>query len=229
MVSPTLILVHGAWGGAWCWRDFRTVLDRRDVTSLAVELPSSRFDADPSTGLAEDAAAVVKLARSVAGPIVLVGHSYGGAVVTEAAPSVSGLERLAYVAALVPVKGQSATTTSREVRVKTLLDEAMEVDGEYLRLNPEIAARALYGECDPTTAKWATDQLSVQTMASFRSPRTSDGAHVPSRYVICTHDRAIDPELQVIMASHCDETRSIPSDHSPSLSHPDALFDALMG
>ncbi|HUV57832.1 MAG TPA: alpha/beta fold hydrolase [Acidimicrobiales bacterium] len=229
MPSPTLILVHGAWGGAWCWRDFRAVLDRHGIMSLAVDLPSSRFDADPSTGLDEDAAAVVHLSRTVAGPIVLVGHSYGGVVVAEAAPSINELERLAYVAALVPLPGQNATATSREVRVKTLLDEAMEVDGEYLRLNPEIAARALYGECDAVTTKWATEQLSIQTIASFRSPRTSVDPDVPSRYIMCTHDHAIDPELQVVMASRCDETRSIPSDHSPSLSHPDVLFDALMG
>jgi len=228
MPSPTLILVHGAWGGAWCWRDFRIVLDQHDIMSLAVELPSSRFGADPSTGLGEDAAAVVDLATTVTGPIVLVGHSYGGAVVAEAAPSINGLERLAYVAALVPLQGQSATATSREVRVKTLLDEAMEVDGEFLRLNPEIAARALYGECDPATMRWATEQLSVQTIASFRSPRTSGDPDVPSRYIMCTHDHAIDSELQVIMATRCDETRSIPSDHSPSLSHPALLFDALM-
>lgn len=228
MPSPTLILVHGAWGGAWCWRDFRAVLDRHDIMSLAVELPSSRFDADPSTGLAEDAAAVVNLSKAVAGPIVLVGHSYGGAVVAEAAPRINGLERLSYVAALVPLQGQSATATSREVRVKTLLDEAMEIDGEFLRLDPEIAARALYGECDAATTRWATEQLSVQTIASFRSPRTSGDTDIPSRYIMCTHDHAIDPELQVLMASRCDETRSMPSDHSPSLSHPEVLFDALM-
>ncbi len=228
MPSPTLILVHGAWGGAWCWRDFRVVLDRHDIMSLAVELPSSRFGAEPSTGLGEDAAAVIDLAMTVSGPIVLVGHSYGGAVVAEAAPSIQRLERLAYVAALVPLQGQSATAASREVRVKTLLDEAIEVDGEFLRLNPAIAARALYGECDAATTRWATEQLSVQTIASFRSPRTSGDTDVPSRYIMCTHDHAIDPELQVIMATRCDEVRSMPSDHSPSLSHPDVLFDALM-
>ena len=228
MPKATLLLVHGAWGGAWCWRDFRNVLNQRGVASLGVELPSSRLDATPETALADDAAAVYEASRGVDGPLVLVAHSYGGAVITEVAPRISGLERLVYVAALVPHTGQSATDTSREVRARTLLDEAMRVDGEVLRLESELAQRALYGECNLETARWAASQLSVQTLASFRAPRTSEGVAAPSRYVICTNDLAVDPQLQLLMAQRCDETRSIPSDHSPFLSHPDTLFDAVM-
>src|SRR5580692_6485407 len=135
MASPTYILVHGAWGGAWCWRDVGAEFDRRGVSWRAVDLPSSRNGAAPATGLAEDAAAVVALADGE-GPYILLAHSYGGAVASEAAPLIPNLERCLYVAALIPSPGESATDASRLVRVRTLLDDAIEVDGDFLRLNP---------------------------------------------------------------------------------------------
>ena len=226
--NATLLLVHGAWGGAWCWRDFRAVLHQRGVASRAVELPSSRLDAPPATSLADDAAAVYEASRDVEGPLWLVAHSYGGAVITEVAPQIRALERMVYVAALVPASAQSATDASREVRARTLLDEAMRVEGNVVRLEPALALRALYGECEPETARWATAQLSVQTLASFRAPRTSPDFAVPSRYVVCTRDQAVDPQLQLMMAKRCTDSKSIASDHSPFLSHPEILFDAIM-
>ncbi len=227
--DATLLLVHGAWGGAWCWRDFVKLLDQHGVASLAIELPSSRLGAAAETALGDDAAALYEAARRIDGPLVLVAHSYGGAVITEVAPRITQLERLVYVAALIPATGQSATDASREVRKRTLLDEAMRVDGSVLRLDPELAHRALYGECDPETARWAIDQLSVQAIASFRAPRTSLDVEAPSSYIICTNDQAVDPELQLVMARRCDEYSSISSDHSPFLSHPEVLFDAILG
>jgi pimeloyl-ACP methyl ester carboxylesterase len=228
MPSPTLILVHGAWGGAWCWRDLRTIFEHERVASVTLDLPSSRPDCDPTTDLAADAAAVARVAKDIAGPVVLVGHSYGGAVVLEAAPQVADLDQLVFISALAPKKGQSATEASREVRRRTLLDEAMAVDGEFLRLRPDIASRALYNDCDLETSAWAISQLTTQTIASFRSPRTAEDLNTPSRYIMCLNDHAIDPELQSVMAARCDESRTIASDHSPFLSHPQILFEALM-
>jgi pimeloyl-ACP methyl ester carboxylesterase len=113
MTQPTYLLVHGAWGGAWVWRDVGAELTRRDVPWTAVDLPSSLHGAHPNTYLADDAKEVVEVAK-FDGPVVLVGHSYGGAVICEAAESVAHLERLVYVAALVPLLGESATETTRE-------------------------------------------------------------------------------------------------------------------
>ena len=228
MTSPTLLLVHGAWGGSWCWRDLREVLELHKVPSLGVDLPSSRLGADPSTGLREDAEAVVRAASSISGPVMLVGHSYGGAVVLEAAPRIPRLERIMFIAALVPMLGQSATDVSREIRVRTRLDEAMLLEGDHLRLDPQLAPQALYNHCDSAMSVWATSQLTTQTISSFRTARSSIDLDVTSRYVSCTDDLAVDPSLQAIMASRCSESTSIASDHSPFLSHPGELFEALM-
>lgn len=177
--------------------------------------------------LAADAAVVVA-AASTGGPVILVGHSYGGAVITEAAPSIAILKRLIYIAALVPEIGQSATDTSRLVRVRTELDSAIEVDGPLLRLNREPAALALYQDSTSEIREWASSQLSTQTLASFRSVRSAAPVGAFSRFVLCRHDQAIDPSLQELLAGLCDEVLEINSDHSPFLSHPVELCEALL-
>jgi pimeloyl-ACP methyl ester carboxylesterase len=227
MSSSTYLLVHGAWGGSWCWRDVGKELDVRGVTWKAVDLPSSRLGADPSTGLAEDAAAVLSFADS-AGPYILVGHSYGGAVVAEVASRIENLERCFYVAALMPGPGESATDASRQVRVQTRLDDAIEVDGEFLRLNSDLAVPALYDRCDDVVAKWAVGQLSTQTIASLRSPREFENATSEKIYVRCTDDHAIDPQLQQLMSEECDFALDIESDHSPFLSVPSRFCDVIL-
>ncbi|MFZ1063483.1 MAG: alpha/beta fold hydrolase [Acidimicrobiales bacterium] len=227
MENPVFVLVHGAWGGSWCWRDLVALFTERHVDVHCVDLPSSRVGATASVGLEDD---VRELARATSGleRVVLVGHSYGGVVITEAAPRIESIERLVYVAALVPLVGESATDVSRVVRVRTELDDAIEVDGDHLRLNNERAGSALYGECSPETRQWAVSQLSTQTIASFRSPRTSLATGRPTFYIKCRNDRAIDPGLQKVLATRCDEHLELASDHSPFLSHPQELLHALL-
>jgi pimeloyl-ACP methyl ester carboxylesterase len=192
-----------------------------------VDLPSGRIDAASDTDLDDDAAAVAAVARG-AGPVVLVGHSYGGSVITQAAPLVDDLRGLIYVAALLPERGESSTDASRVVRVRTELDAAIYPDGDYLRLRRELAGSALYQDCDEETVEWALERLSTQTLASFRAPRTSNDVAVARRYVLCSEDHAIDPSTQAVLASRCNEVVTLASGHSPFLSHPNALADLVL-
>lgn len=227
MAETTYILVHGAWGGAWCWRDVGAELTRRAVPWTVVDLPSSTHGAHPNTYLADDAHEVIEVAK-LEGPVVLVGHSYGGAVITEAADQVPNLERLVYVAGLVPNLGQSASEAKQDVDVMTYLDAAIERDGEFLRLNQQLAGVALYQDCSDEVSAWALSQLTPQTVASFRSPRTSFDTDVPSYYVRCALDNALDPRLQDVMAARCREVATIDSGHTPLLSQPQILCDYLL-
>jgi pimeloyl-ACP methyl ester carboxylesterase len=227
MAEPIYVLVHGAWGGAWIWRDVGIELTRRGIPWTAVDLPSSIHGARPNTFLADDANEVVQIAN-LEGPVVLVGHSYGGAVITEAAEDVTNLERLVYVAALVPLLGESATEATREVHVRTLLDEAINVDGEFLVLDPALAKKALYQDCAEETADWALGQLTPQTLASFRSPRSAFDVDIPSYYVRCTLDNAVDMSVQELMAARCREFSTLESGHSPMFSMPVALCDLIL-
>jgi pimeloyl-ACP methyl ester carboxylesterase len=227
MSEATYILVHGAWGGSWSWRDVGKELSRRDIPWTALDLPSSTRGAHPNTYLADDAREVIEVAK-LDGPVVLVGHSYGGAVVVEAADQVPNLERIVYVAALVPALGQSPSEAKAEVDIMTRLDDAIERDGEFLVLNPVLAHAALYQNCKEKVAAWAVSQLTPQTVASFRSPRSSFEVDAPSRYILCTDDNAIDPTLQKVMSERCTEVVTLESDHSPFLSRPGVLTDLLV-
>ena len=226
MSLPTFVLVHGGWGGEWCWRELTAVLDSRGVEWRSLDLPSSRTSASPDTALAHDAQAVADAARD-AGPVVLVGHSYGGCVISEAAPLINELRGLVYVAALVPELGESATEASRVLKVRTKLDDAITLDGEFLRLRREVAGEALYQDCGEQLTQWALEQLSTQTLASFRSSRTAPDQAVPRRYIACSEDNAIDPSTQAIMASRCSEEVVLASGHSPFFSHPNTLADLI--
>ena len=226
MSLPTFVLVHGGWSGEWCWRELTAVLDSRGVEWRSLDLPSSRTSASPEIALSNDAQAVADVAP-VDGSVVLVGHSYGGCVISEAAPLIKGLRGLVYVAALVPKVGESATEASRVLRVRTKLDDAITLDGEYLRLRPELAGEALYQDCGEQLTQWALEQLSTQTLTSFRSLRTAPDRAVPSRYVACSDDNAIDPSTQAIMASRCSEVVVLASGHSPFFSHPITLADLV--
>jgi pimeloyl-ACP methyl ester carboxylesterase len=227
MSIPTYLLVHGGWGGAWYWQKLAAEFDRHRIKWISIDLPSSKNGAKPTTDLASDAAAVASTVRRD-GHYILVGHDYGGAVVTEVAPRIPNLERIVYVAALVPKEGQSAIEAARTVRVPTKLDEVIEVDGEYLRLNRNLAAAALYSDCPAVIASWAVDKLSTQTAVSFRSKRTSADCDVDSLYIRCTLDRALDPLLQEHMSERCDVVFDLASDHSPFLSQPTNLLEAIL-
>lgn len=227
MSDTTYILVHGAWSAAWVWRDVGAELTRREVKWSALDLPSSTHGAHPNTYLADDAREVIEVAK-LDGPVVLVGHSYGGAVITEAAEQIPNLEAMIYVAALIPELGHSTTGVSRMVDVPTMLDAAIEVDGDMLRLKPTLAKEALFQDCSDEVADWAVSQLTSQTTASLRSPRSGFDVDVPTYYMRCTLDQAVDPGLQEILASHCDEVAVLESGHTPMLSQPKYFCDLLL-
>ncbi|MDE3222999.1 MAG: alpha/beta hydrolase [Acidobacteriota bacterium] len=227
MSKPTYLLVHGAWGGAWCWELFGTELDARGARWRALDLPSSSPGAPPETYLIDDARDVAAQANEL-GPVILVGHSYGGSVITEAAPYVEDLRGLIYVAALLPQLGETSTDASRVLKLRTPLDEAIRSDGVTLSLDTDLARGALYQDCEDALANWALARLSTQTFASFRSPRASGDTGVFRRYVVCEDDRAIDPRTQRHLARDCEDVVEMASGHSPYLSRPSTLADLVL-
>ena len=225
MSTPTYLLVHGAWHGAWCWERLGGALEERGATWVALDLPSAS-SGDPLVDMGADVRELRRFSVD-RGPVVLVAHSYGGAVVAEAAPKLNDLRGIVYLAALVPRLGQSAGDVSREYARRSPLDEAIRREDGLLRLDSGPAARALYGDCDDATREWAINQVTPQSLVSFRTPRTSENIAVASTYVICRRDQAILPEVQEHLAERCDDVVEIDSDHSPFLSHPEVVADLL--
>jgi pimeloyl-ACP methyl ester carboxylesterase len=85
VLRPLVLLVHGAWHGAWCWAALQSELDQHGIASLAIDLPGHGASTLPLSDMHGDAQHVADIALKIARPVVLVGHSYGGGVIGEAA------------------------------------------------------------------------------------------------------------------------------------------------
>ena len=232
---PLVVLVHGAWHGAWCWAALQAELDRRGVPSLAVDLPGHGVSPRPIGGLHDDATAIAAvldhLAAGGAGPIVLVGHSYGGAVITQAAAGRDDIAHLAYLAAFALDDGESVLGCLGSLeRHDVELAAAMvpSPDGSATTLDASNAPAALYGSCPPETIRAALPRLGPQSMSSMTE--TVSGAPrdtLASTYVVCSQDRAVHPEHQRVMAARCTTTHVLDTDHSPFLSAVGSTADII--
>jgi pimeloyl-ACP methyl ester carboxylesterase len=240
-MTTTTVLVHGAWHGAWCWERVVDGLTAKGLPAVAVDLPGHGLDAGPLGDLHGDAARVCELLDTLAAAgndIVLVGHSYGGAVVTEAGVH-PAVRHLVYLCALALAEDESCATVAVGDTVAAIshegrpnLNESLVIDEDGLATlaRPDLAATCLYNECDPETASSALSRLGPQPMVTFQQiPHAVAWRGIPSTYVVCANDFAIHPELQRIMAARCSRQLEWESDHSPFLSHPELVTDLLAG
>jgi pimeloyl-ACP methyl ester carboxylesterase len=230
-MTATIVLVHGAWGGAWMWDPLIRELDDRGLAHRAMDLPSV------GTGSAgkdvnDDARCVRDVIDEVGGPVVLVDNSYGGAVISGASAGHPSVKRLVYLAAMMPNAGEpilehiaGATAPDFDAGISANEDGLLLMDGEVeLRVAFQQASqdvhdmvRAHLGQpmsfgSDPNAVK--LDEVGWTT--------------IPSTYVVCTEDHSILPEAQRRWAEErATETVEWPSDHCPQLSHPDLVADLL--
>jgi pimeloyl-ACP methyl ester carboxylesterase len=234
--AATVVLVHGAWHGAWCWERVVDLLASTGVDAIAVDLPGHGTDTGPLLDLHGDSARVSDVLNGLDGPVLLVGHSYGGAVITEAGshPAVS---HLVYLGALALDQGETcmsaATSDPDAVAIshegRPSLGKGLIADDRGAsNLDPTVAAQCLYNECDQETAAWAVDRLGPHPVVALQqAPDSVAWRSKPSTYVVCSKDMAIHPDLQRVMAKRCSATVEWESDHSPFLSQPEMLAGLL--
>ena len=239
-MSGRVVLVHGAWHGAWCWQPVVDGLRAQGVIVDAIDLPGHGDDTQPLTDLQGDAArltaALDALATVEPDPVVLVGHSYGGAVITEAGlhPSVA---HLVYVAAFLLDEGESLIAAATDDPRAAAIDHAgrpdpaaslVFADDGTTTVSAEGAATLFYNDCPADVAATATARLTPHPMSSLgESPTRFAWRERPSTYAVCTLDNAVHPDLQRILASRATHQVEWTSDHSPFLSHPDLVIDLL--
>lgn len=219
--STAIVLVHGFWGGAAHWAKVITELSKRGYTSLhAVEMPL--------TSLADDAERVRKMVRQQEGPVILVGHSYGGAVLSEAGdlPNVAGL---VYVAAFAPDAGESPGGITQEDPPIAAPNLAPDSDG-YLWVKPDKFHESF---CQDLTADEALVMAVTQKapMAStFGDAVTAPAWKVkPAWYQISSRDNMIAPTNQARMSARMNARKVITLDasHASLASHPVEICDLI--
>ena len=224
---PLVVLVHGAWHGAWCWAGVQAELDGRGVPTLAVDLPGHGASTLPFTDLAGDAAHVADVVARAGRPVVLVGHSYGGAVIGEAGGQ-GDVRALVFVAAFCLDSGESVARQT-DVSYPPTLAAAATVRAEgLLTIDPAQATASFYAECPSPAAEAAVARLGRQPVATFVQPATVAAWHDrPSTYVLCSRDNAIHPLHQAAMSERCGEVVTLDADHSPFTSATTAVVDVI--
>jgi pimeloyl-ACP methyl ester carboxylesterase len=233
---PTAVLVHGAWHGAWCFDDVRAALDTAGMPSIAIDLPGHGADPGPLSDLHGDAARVREVLDGLDGDCVLLGHSYGGVVITEAGihPAVRHLVYLCSFALDAGESAMSAAIAESEAAGITYdgrpnLADAFEFTEDTITLTPAGAAECLFQDCPPDAVARAVAFLGPQPLVTLQQePAAVAWRERPSTYVVCTEDLAVHPDLQRILARRCTEAVEWPTSHSPFLSDPGRVADLLV-
>ncbi len=219
--KPTIILVHGFWGGAAHWSKVIIELSHRGFTSLqAVELPL--------TSLADDVERTKKMIAQIDGDVILVGHSYGGAVITEAGnlPNVVGL---VYIAAFAPDTNESPGEITQKHLPVAAPNLSPDSDG-YLWLKADKFHESF---CQDLTEEEGLVMGVTQKapLASTFGDTISSPAWKtkPSWYQISTHDRMISPENQEFMSSRLNAKKviSLDASHASLASKPVEVADLI--
>ena len=218
---PTVVLVHGAWHGGWCWERFTPHIERRGLPFRTVELPSVGAKPGQKVDLSADAAAVRAVLDGISGPALLCGHSYGGMVISLAASGQSNVERLFYICAFMPDSGESLLSIGGGKNAPWIDS----LEGGLTLPDLTQTAEVFYGDCDPATQDWATRKLRPQSGTAFGErvarPAWQD---IPSTYIVCTNDRALPAKMQrEVFAPHATNVVELEAGHSPFVSQPAQL------
>lgn len=219
--KPAIVLVHGFWGGAAHWGKVITELHRRGFKSLhAVE--------NPLTSLVDDAARTRKMVQQIDGPVVLVGHSYGGAVITEAGdlPNVAGL---VYIAAFAPDAGESAGRLTEEMPPAAMENLAPDSDG-YLWIKEDKFHESFAQDLPADEALVMAVTQKAPLASTFGDSVTAPAWRVkPSWYQVSTADNMINPDNERRMAQPMNARKTIElnASHASLASQPGPVTDLI--
>jgi pimeloyl-ACP methyl ester carboxylesterase len=231
-VKPTIVLVHGAWADASSWSG--------EVDRLQHEGYVVRAIPNPLRGLTSDAADVADFLKTISGPIVLVGHSYGGSVITNAAAGNANVKELVYVNAAAPAVGEttaqlSGKTSALSAAPDTLYDQVSypgaPAGDTDLYLKKKVFLQSFGPDLPIQTAEtlWAS-QRPATTSAFMTRSTAAAWQTIPSWYVIGTADEIITPASQMSMAqrAHAHILEVPGGSHLTLISHSGMVSDQIL-
>jgi pimeloyl-ACP methyl ester carboxylesterase len=228
--KPTIVLVHGAFAESSSWNAVIELLLAQDHHVVAV--------ANPLRSLAGDAAYVADVLRSIEGPIVLVGHSYGGMVITQAAVGIEAVQALVYVAAFTPDQGESAFDLSARFPGSTLGDALtaypVSTGGNELAIRQDVFHQQFAADVPAAQAALMASTQRPVTQAALTDPLptgTPAWKGCPSWFILGTDDLNIPAELVRFFADRSGSrgtTEVAGGSHAISVSNPGAVAATIL-
>jgi pimeloyl-ACP methyl ester carboxylesterase len=219
--KTNVILVHGAWADGSSWGKVIPLLQDQGFNVTAVQIPLTSLDDD--IAVTRNALAAQK------GATVLVGHSYGGAVITGAANRAPNVTALVYIAAFGLDEGESLDSLSKEGPVPAGAAQIRPDDHGFLWIDRDGFAQAFAADVDPVEARV---MAAVQKPLGVKSFVAKSGPpawkHIKSWYLVSSNDQMIPPQAEEFMAKRMGATiRSVPASHASMVSHPQEVADII--
>jgi pimeloyl-ACP methyl ester carboxylesterase len=219
--KTNVLLVHGAWADASSWSKVIPLLDKKGLNVTAVQLALSSL---------EDDIAVTKIAlAALKGRTVLVGHSYGGAVITGAANNEPNVTALVYIAGFGLDEGESIDGLSKQGPATPGAAQIRPDEHGFLWIDRDGFAKVFAADADPAEARvMAVVQkpLSIKAFAAKSGPPA--WKHIPSWYLVSQNDQMVPPSAEELMAKRMGATtRKIESSHASMVSHPNEVADII--
>src|SRR5881394_2205654 len=210
---PTIVLVHGAFADGSSWARVIPILQRDGYTVIAVQ--------NPLTSLAADVETTKRVVDAQKGPVVLVGHSYGGAVITEAAAGSANVKALVYLAAFAPEVGEPIGAYGE--KYPTALGAGLRPDAAgFLYIDP-AQFHDLFAADIPVAETKVAAAVQKPIIGSVFGASVEHAAWktIPSWYLVAQDDHAINPDLERFYAKRMGaKTTEVKSSHVPFISHP---------
>jgi pimeloyl-ACP methyl ester carboxylesterase len=234
-VTATFFLVSGAWHGGWCWERVVPLLQEKGHRVIAPDLAGMGADRArvADAGLALWTEQVAALIDQQPQPVILVGHSRGGAVISEVAERMpEKIAMLVYLNAFLLKSGDTILTALTRLPCEEGPSGILPAADGTCSLVPAEAGAIFYNRAKPDWVDRALSLIGPEPLTSFDTPVSVTNARfgtVPRAYIECLHDRALPIALQRLMLADlpCDPVITLESDHSPFYSAPETLADAL--
>jgi pimeloyl-ACP methyl ester carboxylesterase len=218
--ATNIVLVHGGWADGSSWSKVIPILENAGHKVIAVQLPLH--------SLADDIATVKRAIDLVGGPITLVGHSYGGEVITNAGYNYPNVTGLVYIAAFAPDEGQSLSSFVDPAKFPK--DLFLVDSGGFIYLNPEIFRENFAQDVDPAEADiMAIVQKPFNQSIFGEKSGPPAWKQLPTWYQISDADRMIPPDVERMFAERMNATTlSLNTSHASYVSHPNEIAELIL-
>ena len=216
-----IMLVHGAWADGSCWSKVILILQAKGLTVTSAQIPL--------TSLEDDITVTRRLLSEQPQPTVLVGHSYGGAVITGAATATPNVKALVYITAFGLDEGESLESLASQ-GPPSPGSVAIEPDAHgFLWINRDKFHDSFAGGATPAEAAVMAAVQKPLGFAAFGDKASAPAwKTLPSWYLLCTEDKMIPPPAQEFLSKRMNAAvRSVPSSHCPFMSHPQEVADII--